>query len=344
VTRTARAAAPLLVALVAGSTGGALPAPARRDRRNPLASERAAVEPPPHRALPARAGAQTCTRAAAPLLVALVALLACGGFDLLRSRNRAVARGNELLKAGKAKEALVELDRARAQLPDDPGVRYNRGLALYELGQLDEARAEFQRAGEGHAPLKGLAYFNQGNVLAKQEKWQEAVESYRRALTADPKLHDAKWNLEVALRKLKEEKKKEEQKKQDEEQKKQEEQKKKDEEQKKKEQEQQQQQQGRDGGTPQPQSQPQPEQKPQQPDSKKDQQQQQPKPEEGKDKGPDHTQPEPKPAPEDKPGPAQRPAERESVDAVLDALEKHEKNLPLERLRMRTRRKPDKDW
>jgi tetratricopeptide (TPR) repeat protein len=276
-------------------------------------------------------------RPAAPLLLALAALLACGGFDLLRSRNRAVARGNELLKAGKAKDALAEYDRARQQLPDDPGVRYDRALALYELGQLDEARAELQRAGEGHATgLKALASYNQGNVFAKQQKWQEAVEAYRRALAADPKLFDAKWNLEIALRKLKEQQKKE-QKKQDEQKKKQEEQKKKKEEEEKKQQEQQQ---GQDGGAPQ--SQPQEQQPPQEP--KPEQQPPQPKPEQGKDKGAEDQQPEPKPAAQDQPGASRKPVDRESVDTVLDALEKHEKNLPLERLRMRTRRKPEKDW
>jgi tetratricopeptide (TPR) repeat protein len=281
-------------------------------------------------------------RAAAPIALALVTLFVAGGFDLLRSRNRAIGRGNELLKAGQAKEALAEYDRAKAQLPDDPGVRYDRALALVALGQLDEAATELGRASEGHdRGLKALAAFNHGNVLAKQEKWKEAVEAYRRALTADPKLFDAKWNLEIALRKLKEQKEKEQKKQDEEKKKKDEEQKKQDEEQKKKDEEQKQQ--GQDGGAPQSQPEQQkPEQK--QPEQPKDPKQDQPKPDDSKDQGADGTQPEPKPAPQEQPGAAPKANDRESVDTVLDALEKHERNLPLERLRQRTRRKPDKDW
>jgi len=283
-------------------------------------------------------------RAYGPLCAGCAALLLGGGFDLLRSQSRAVVRGNAHLKAGKPKEALAEFDRARAQLPDEPGVRYNRALALYELGQLDEAEKEFQRASEGHADggLKSRASFNQGNVLMKQEKWHEAALAYRRALLADPKFFDAKWNLELALRKQQEQAKKDA-KKQEEERKKQEEERKKQEEQQKQEP----QPQGADGGTPQPQSQPQ-------------SQPSQPQPKPGEDQKPEKREPPEKPAsPEPQPGadqpkpkesegpqrgPAAQPIDRESVDTVLDALEKHEKNLPLERLRMRTRRKPEKDW
>jgi hypothetical protein len=282
-------------------------------------------------------------RASWPLVAGCAALLLGGGFDLLRSQSRAVTRGNAWLKAGKPTEALAEFDRARAQLPDEPGVRYNRGLALYELGKLDEAEQEFQRASEGHpdSGLKSRASFNQGNVLMKQEKWRDAALAYRRALTADPRFHDAKWNLELALRKEKEQEKKDEQKK-EEERKKQEEERKKQEEQQKKEP----QPQGPDGGTPQPQSQPGAPKKPE-PKPGDDQQPKQPEPE------PKPPRPEPKPDAEPpkeqklqgaQPGPSAKPIDRESVDTVLDALEKHEKNLPLERLRMRTRRKPEKDW
>jgi Ca-activated chloride channel family protein len=290
----------------------------------------------------------------------VVRILLCGavlvgtaGFDLLWSFNRNVKRGNELLAGGKAQEALAEYDLALKRLPDDPGVRFNRALALAELGQLEEAQKDLVRASESHdAGLKARAHFNLGNALGRQEKWQEAVEAYKHALAVDPRYFDAKWNLELAQRKLKEQEKKkqqeEEQKKQqEEEQKKQQE-----EEQKKKQEEQKQQQQGQDGGAEQP--------KPDEQKDKKDQPQSQPKrgeeqqPDQAKEKEqpkpePGKEQEQPKPEPkrggaEDKPQPQPQATQREAVDTVLDALEKNEKNLPLERLRMRSRRRPAKDW
>jgi Ca-activated chloride channel homolog len=287
-------------------------------------------------------------------VVGCAVLLGTSGFDLLWSHNRNVTRGNELLAAGKAKEALEQFDLALKRLPDDPGVRFNRALALAELNQLDEAQKDLLRASESHdAGLKARAHFNLGNALARQEKWKEAVEAYTRALTVDPKYYDAKWNLELARRKLKEQeekKKQEEQKKKEEEKKQQEEQKKKEEEEKQQ-QEQNQNQAGQDGGAPQP--------KPEQQDDKKRQEQEQKQQEEQKQRqqeqeqkqkeqskpeaGKEQQQPKPEPRagePDKQPQGTPRPA----VDAVLDALEKNEKNLPLERLRARSRRRPDKDW
>ncbi len=155
------------------------------------------------------------------VLGALAVLVGTAGFDLLWSHNRNVTRGNELLAGGKAKEALAEYDEALKRLPDDPGVRFNRALALAELGQLDDAQKDLVRASESpDVGLKARAHFNLGNALGRQEKWKEAVEAYTRALTVDPRYFDAKWNLEIARRKLKEQeekKKQEEQKKQEEE-------------------------------------------------------------------------------------------------------------------------------
>jgi Ca-activated chloride channel family protein len=283
-------------------------------------------------------------------------LLGTSGFDLLWSHNRNVARGNELLGKGKAKEALAEYDQALRRLPDDPGVRFNRALALAELGQLDEAQKDLVRASESRdAGLKARAHFNLGNALGRQEKWREAVEAFKHALAVDPRYFDAKWNLELAQRKLKEQEEKEK-KKQEEEKKKQEEEKKKQEEEKKKQEEEKKQQQGQDGGAEQPKpeqqqdagaSPPQPEKdkkdEEQKQQEQKQREQQQPKPEPGKEK----EQPKPEPrtgGDKDQPQPQPQATQREAVDAVLDALEKNEKNLPLERLRMRSRRRPDKDW
>jgi len=272
-------------------------------------------------------------------ILALAVLCVTGGFQLLTTTNRNVAR-----------EALAEYDTALKRLPDDPALRYNRALALSELGRLEEAVGELMRAIESQdLSVKSRAHYALGNLLAKQQKWQEAADAYKRALMADPKYFDAKWNLEIALRKLKEEKKKEEQKKEDQKkdnQQKQDEQKKEEESKKEKKEESKDQ---RDGGM----------------DEKRGSSQQdaaptgrgqdggmQPKAEKAEDAGP-HAEPEPQntkdreqgAAPEaEQPKEPQEGAMRHSMDAVLDALEKSEKNLPLERLRLRSRRKPEKDW
>jgi tetratricopeptide (TPR) repeat protein len=66
-------------------------------------------------------------------------------------QDRALAAELHLLAAvaendlGRSREALAHLDRARAALPGDPDVVYERGVALLELCRFDEARRAFER-------------------------------------------------------------------------------------------------------------------------------------------------------------------------------------------------------
>jgi len=141
------------------------------------------------------------------------------GFKLFESRNRDVEQGNAALQAGKPEDALAHYDKAVAKLPAEAGVHFDRGAALYALSRFEEAGKEFLRATEGQDEgLKAAAFRSLGNALAKQEKHKDAVAAYKRALALRPDDKAAKWNLEIALRKQKEEeekKKKDEDKKDD---------------------------------------------------------------------------------------------------------------------------------
>jgi len=140
-------------------------------------------------------------------LAAVVPLLF--GFKLLESRNGEVEQGNAALQAGKAEDALAHYDKAVAKLPADPGLHLDRGAALYALSRFAEAGQEFLRATEAQdESLKAAAFRNLGNALSKQDKPKEAVEAYKRALALRPDDKAAKWNLEIALKKQKEEEEK----------------------------------------------------------------------------------------------------------------------------------------
>jgi tetratricopeptide (TPR) repeat protein len=131
------------------------------------------------------------------------------GFKLFESRNGEVEQGNAALQAGKAEDALAHYDKAAAKLPADAGLHLDRGAALYALSRFAEAGQEFLRATEAQdESLKASAFRNLGNALSKQEKPKDAVEAYKRALALRPDDKAAKWNLEIALKKQKEEEEK----------------------------------------------------------------------------------------------------------------------------------------
>jgi Ca-activated chloride channel homolog len=256
--------------------------------------------------------------------MAVLALVTLGpllcGFALLEKRDVEVEAGNAALKAGKAEDALAHYDKAIAKLPTDPGAHFDRGAALYALSRFDEAGQEFLRATEAKdSALKASAFYNLGNAFFKKDKFKEAVEAYKRSLGLNPAL-PAKWNLEIALQKQKEDekKKKDDQKKDD----KKDDQKKDDQKKDDKKDDQKKDDQKKDD---------------KKDDQKKDDksgQQDQKKDQNQKDQA---DQPPPKPG--DKPN-------EQQVDAVLDNLERSSKDLEKERARARAVRRapPARDW
>jgi Ca-activated chloride channel family protein len=161
---------------------------------------------------------------AAHIAAHIAAILAFGplltGFGLFEKRDGEIEAGNAALQAGKADDALVHYDKAVKKLPAEAGTHFDRGAALYALSRFDEAGEEFLRATEAKDPaLKASAFYNLGNAFFKKEKFKEAVSAYTRSLGLKPDDKQAKWNLEIALRKQKDKDDKDKQDKKDKDQK-----------------------------------------------------------------------------------------------------------------------------
>jgi tetratricopeptide (TPR) repeat protein len=258
-----------------------------------------------------------------PALTAAFALLPfVFGFSLLESKNADVEKGNAAMKVGKAEEALGHYDKAIAKLPQDAGAHYDRGAALYALSRFEEAGQEFLRATQAaDANLKADAFFNLGNAFGKQDKWKEAIEAYKRTLGLRPGDQAAKWNLEVALAKKKEEEKKQQDKDKDDKDDNKKDDEKKDQDQKD--------------------------------DKKDDKKKDDQKKDDKKDDKKDQSKDDQKDKKDDKDGnqppppkPAGQEPQQQQIEAVLDNLERSSKDLEKERARLRAvrRRPPAKDW
>ena len=143
------------------------------------------------------------------------------GVDLLRAHNRHIERGNTEFKGGKPAEALKLYDKALHQDGlADPQARaateFNRGAAFSALGKTDEAGQAYLEATKSKDnSLRARAFYNLGNTFFKGEKWSESLEAYKRSLMLDPHNRDAKWNLELALRRKKDQDEKDKDKKKD---------------------------------------------------------------------------------------------------------------------------------
>jgi len=84
-------------------------------------------------------------------------------------------------------------------------VRFNVADGLYKNGRYDEAATLFKAlGGDAASPLAGAARYNLGNSLFQKQDYRGAIQAYRDALRALPGDADTRRNLELALRKLKE--------------------------------------------------------------------------------------------------------------------------------------------
>ena len=234
------------------------------------------------------------------------------GFGLFEKRDGEIEAGNASLQAGKADDALVHYDKAVKKLPAEAGTHFDRGAALYALSRFDEAGEEFLRATEAKDPaLKASAFYNLGNAFFKKEKFKEAVSAYTRSLGLKPDDKQAKWNLEMALRKQKDKEDKD----------------KKDQDQKDKDKK-------KDGKDKQ-------DKKDQKKDDKKDDQKKDDK--DKKDQKDQDKKDKQDQKPQEKPS---TPKEQEQIQSVLDNLERSSKDLEKERAKARAVRRapPERDW
>ena len=149
-------------------------------------------------------------------LVCAVPLL--GAWEWLTAPDPDVAAGNQALEAGEFRSALDLYERAEKQRGTAAELELDKGIALYKLAAatddqaererlLERAESAFRRAAETSSdPLKSAAYYNLGNAAFLRERWTEAIDGYRRALLANQDNDNARYNLELTLRKIEREK------------------------------------------------------------------------------------------------------------------------------------------
>ncbi len=125
--------------------------------------------------------------------------------------------GNRYYREGDFERAAAEYQRALERADRSPLLRYNLGTALLRMGRYEEARQHLEVATRAQdALVRQRAYYNAGNTdlepafrapatEARREQLQRAVAAYREALRLDSADEDAKWNLELAERLLRQE-------------------------------------------------------------------------------------------------------------------------------------------
>lgn len=118
---------------------------------------------------------------------------------------RQIQSGNSLYGQQKYKEAAQAYAKALAKDPNNTPGLFNLGNSLYQQKQYDSSRKVMERTVTvaKNKMNKAAANYNIGNTYMSEQKWEEAIDAYKKALRANPQDVDAKYNLSYAEQMLK---------------------------------------------------------------------------------------------------------------------------------------------
>ena len=114
-------------------------------------------------------------------------------------------RGQQSLESKDFSQAAASMDTAMRLAPEDATAKFNAGTARLPLAP-EEGRKLLEAAGSQaqDRELKSLAHYNAGSSLLEAGEFQPAIDAFKNALREQPNFEDAKFNLELAQKRLKE--------------------------------------------------------------------------------------------------------------------------------------------
>jgi Ca-activated chloride channel family protein len=136
-------------------------------------------------------------------LFIILCLLSCTA--LFGQDKKYIKRGNDLYKDKKYKEAEADYRKSGDNKGQNVVGDFNLGDALYKQKKYADANTQFNKLAEtpNNKALAAAAYHNMGNSLLANNKLQESVDAYKKALLNNPKDDQTRYNLAYAEEKLK---------------------------------------------------------------------------------------------------------------------------------------------
>ncbi len=117
--------------------------------------------------------------------------------------------GNRYYKKGQLGKAKSAYQSALRGEPSSPVIAFNLGNAYYKEGSFKEAVRDYARAAQAERDrvLQPQAFYNLGNGYYKENDLNKAAQYYKEALRLNSHDEDAKYNLELVLKKQQQDKK-----------------------------------------------------------------------------------------------------------------------------------------
>lgn len=136
------------------------------------------------------------------LIFILVACMSTSVFADYRKLNK---KGNEAYSKRDIEQALKYYQEAEIEKPQEPILEYNIGTALFDQAKYEDAVKRYSKALLTDDPaFQADTYYNLGSSFFRNERYAEAINAYQKCLELKPDDVDAKYNLELSRKKLKE--------------------------------------------------------------------------------------------------------------------------------------------
>ena len=135
----------------------------------------------------------------------MLLLMTMSSISAKENVNSLNSKGNNLYKAGKFQEAAKLYEEAAVEKPEEFALQYNLANALQQGQDQAKALNTYLRALElADTNQMTQTFYNLGNNLFRIGQYQEAAAAYQKTLEYDPSDWDAKFNYELALKKMQE--------------------------------------------------------------------------------------------------------------------------------------------
>lgn len=141
-------------------------------------------------------------------IISLLFLLAIGLPLFAQDYRKEMKGGNKSYENGKYSEAEVAYKKALEKEAEAIEGNYNLANSLFKQERYEEAIETFKRSVEltNDLSTKSKAYHNLGSSYAKMEKFEEAINAYKQGLKINPKDEEARRNLAKTMRQLQQQK------------------------------------------------------------------------------------------------------------------------------------------
>jgi Ca-activated chloride channel family protein len=134
-----------------------------------------------------------------------ILLISCSLSSSAQKENALIRSGNRYYKQKQMDLSQKQYEDAVKKAPGNPTANYNLGNAQFRKNSYDEAANSYEASVE-HTTDKAMqekGLYNKGVALVKQQKLQESINAWKKALKLDATDEDARENLQKALQQLK---------------------------------------------------------------------------------------------------------------------------------------------